>query len=329
MKKLDKINILLVDDSELNNEALKELLELHGATVDTALNGQQLVDTLLAKTKEFDIVLTDVDMPVLTGIQATEIIRENDDFESLPIVAITGNAKPENQWACFKAGMNGHIAKPIDLHKLCELILTLLSSKELGNVHESIPAQPNNGKGLKQQILERFDNNVELIERLLALYEEEFDKQLKCLKKAKDLQSTRSILHAIKGISATMGMVDVLAQVNSIAASELHNELPRSKMVEKIQTLSKVNAENVSLLKSMLKLSDYNAMSSKLVLDDSVLTQDECKEIKLMLKQNDLSVISYIKKIRNQRPDNAFIEQLFLYADQLRFKKALSLIDPE
>ncbi|RLJ40068.1 hybrid sensor histidine kinase/response regulator [Acidovorax sp. 106] len=113
--------ILLVDDNDLNQQVGADLLTDAGLVVDVADNGQIALDKL-AQTA-YDAVLMDMQMPVMDGLTATRLLRENPAWAQLPVLAMTANAMSADREKCLQAGMNGHIAKPIDPD---ELFATLL-----------------------------------------------------------------------------------------------------------------------------------------------------------------------------------------------------------
>lgn len=327
MNKLKSINILIADDSTLNNQALKELLELQGASVESVENGQLLVERLCSHPEKFDIVLTDIDMPVLDGIKATKKVRQHDNLSALPIVAITGNTKPESQWRCFKAGMNGHVTKPIDLKKLCALITHLCaplpsSAKDTS----SISLDTQNQESLRHRILNRFDHNEELIVKMLEVYELEFDKQFNALKNTQSETSIQSILHAMKGISGTIGAEDVFLQVNHISSSLENDEVDLADLPHLIQRLKESNDKNLSELNTLFNVRASDKMMSCAEQTKQVLTEKTCTKIKSMLEENDLSVIAVVSKIKERHPSSKFVRQLYDYANQLRFTEALSML---
>lgn len=104
--------ILLVEDNEINQEIARDLLEDAGLKVDTANNGSIAIDML--RLKAYDAVLMDVQMPVMDGLTATREIRRIPQFLSLPIIAMTANAMPQDRVHCIEAGMSDYLSKPID-----------------------------------------------------------------------------------------------------------------------------------------------------------------------------------------------------------------------
>lgn len=122
--------ILLAEDNELNQEIAVEILNEAGFDVEVADNGQIAVD-MLKKSEPgyYRLILMDVQMPVMNGYEATKTIRklENTELASIPILAMTANAFEEDKQTALASGMNGHIAKPIDISKLFESMDKILS----------------------------------------------------------------------------------------------------------------------------------------------------------------------------------------------------------
>ena len=119
------VRILLVEDNELNMEIAKTILEQNGAIVCCATDGLKAVNSIKNnKPNSFDVVLMDIMMPELNGYEATQEIRKLDreDAKIIPIIAMTANAFDEDKKKAIAAGMNGHVAKPIDFNALKEEI---------------------------------------------------------------------------------------------------------------------------------------------------------------------------------------------------------------
>lgn len=119
------LSLLLVEDNELNAEIARTLLEDKGAKVTCVENGKQAVDIFRDSQKgSFDAILMDVMMPVMDGLEATRQIRrmERPDAKTIPIIAMTANAFTEDARKCLDAGMNAHLAKPLDIEKVITTI---------------------------------------------------------------------------------------------------------------------------------------------------------------------------------------------------------------
>ena len=127
--KIDGLNLLLVEDNELNAEIAETLLSDEGAAVTVAKDGSQAVNIFKEKPEgSFDAILMDIMMPVMDGLTATKKIRtlNHPDAKKIPIIAMTANAFKEDKEKCLAAGMNAHLAKPIEIENvkkvLCEQI---------------------------------------------------------------------------------------------------------------------------------------------------------------------------------------------------------------
>ena len=122
---LKGVRILLVEDNELNMDIAKTILTQNGAIVCSATDGKKAVESIVNnKPNSFDVVLMDIMMPELNGYEATQEIRKLDreDAKIIPIIAMTANAFDEDKKKAIAAGMNGHVAKPIDFNLLKEEI---------------------------------------------------------------------------------------------------------------------------------------------------------------------------------------------------------------
>ncbi len=125
-ERLQGMNILVAEDNDINWEIAEEILGMYGVTTTRAENGQECVDILRnSRDKEYDMVLMDIRMPILDGYGATQVIRESarEYVRNIPIVAMTADAFSDDILKCMEIGMNGHLAKPINIKNL----LTVLS----------------------------------------------------------------------------------------------------------------------------------------------------------------------------------------------------------
>ncbi|MBR0288308.1 MAG: response regulator, partial [Selenomonadaceae bacterium] len=124
-----KLKLLLVEDNEVNREIASLILTEFGFGLDTAENGKIAVDKVAAsKPGEYDAILMDVQMPIMNGYEATKKIRElpNPKLAQIPIIAMTANAFTEDIQTAKDAGMNSHIAKPLDIEKMIETLTEVL-----------------------------------------------------------------------------------------------------------------------------------------------------------------------------------------------------------
>ncbi len=122
---LGKCRVLAAEDNALNAEILQFILEDAGAKVVMTENGREAVEAYAASAPgSFDFILMDIMMPEMNGYEAAEAIRglSREDAKNVPIIALTANAYTEDKQKAMKAGMNDHIAKPVDMEKLLKTL---------------------------------------------------------------------------------------------------------------------------------------------------------------------------------------------------------------
>ena len=122
---LEGMKILVAEDNEINAEILQELLDIEGATCDIANDGKAVLEKFKAsKVGQYDFIFMDIQMPIMNGYEATRAIRDcsHPEAKSIPIIAMTANAFDDDVKMALDCGMNAHLAKPIDMDKLKQII---------------------------------------------------------------------------------------------------------------------------------------------------------------------------------------------------------------
>jgi len=122
-------HILLVEDEPINQEVSRGLLEEVGLSIELAEDGR--VAVAMAQSGNYDLILMDMQMPKMNGIEATRAIRTLPGYATTPILAMTANAFDEDRQTCLAAGMNDHIGKPVDPEKLYETLLKWLPGSDV------------------------------------------------------------------------------------------------------------------------------------------------------------------------------------------------------
>ena len=120
--RLSGAHLLVVDDSAMNRDLVERALALEGASATLATDGQQAVQILRNRPRDFDAVLMDVQMPVMDGLTATRLIRSELDLTDLPIIAFTAGVRDEQQTVARAAGANDVLAKPMDLDQMAVIL---------------------------------------------------------------------------------------------------------------------------------------------------------------------------------------------------------------
>ncbi|MEZ5874772.1 MAG: PAS domain-containing protein [Hyphomicrobiales bacterium] len=204
--------ILLVEDNEINQEVALGQLEDAGAFVDLASNGEEAIRMI--EKNEYDVVLMDMQMPVMDGVAATRILRSDRRFVDLPIVAMTANALASDRELCLEVGMNDHVAKPIDPHQLFGVLLRWI--RKDGPDGKAAPAKRKAAKSIGVDIpgvdaglgLKRTGGNADryiaLLRKLAATQAGTADSIRRALATGDDATAER-LAHSLKGAAGTLG----------------------------------------------------------------------------------------------------------------------------
>jgi len=210
--------ILLVEDNELNREVALGLLDDARLLIDTAENGAMAVE--MVGKQNYELVLMDMQMPVMDGIAATRAIRANPQFGSLPIIAMTANAMASDRERCVEAGMNDHLAKPIDPDQLFGALLRWIKPRdraaEARNVPEDRPVSeaPSGTAPLEiagidtKTALKRTGGNPKRYASLLERFadsESQVVSEIRRALAANDTSTARRLAHSLKGAAGNLG----------------------------------------------------------------------------------------------------------------------------
>jgi signal transduction histidine kinase/DNA-binding NarL/FixJ family response regulator len=222
-------HVLLVEDNPINQEVARELLLLEGLKVDTATTGRQAID--LALTRPYDLVLMDLQMPEMDGIEATLALRSHPQLAALPIVAMTANATLQDRERCLSAGMNDFLGKPFEPVELLLLLRRWLPHAaaaappiaptsphaDLGELQHLIPDM-NLAQGLR-----RLMDKPQRYRRALHDFVGLFGGHVQGPNpgwQALDLDPLKHLVHDIRGTAATLGL-STLAELGKALESQL------------------------------------------------------------------------------------------------------------
>ncbi|MDN2697733.1 PAS domain-containing protein [Janthinobacterium sp. SUN073] len=221
---LEGMRVLLVEDNEINQEVAQYILLHSGARVAMAANGQLAVDLLTSTPHAWDVVLMDLQMPVMNGYDATLAIRAL-GLPDLPIIAMTANAMHEDRLRAIASGMNAHVAKPIDVDDMIETLTRLVPAPLGGSGsggtsavpagHAVVPMRevPATVAGIDlAAALQRFGGDYGAFLALLKRFENsqgDAVEETRRLLAAGQTQQAAQLLHRVCGVAANLGATHV------------------------------------------------------------------------------------------------------------------------
>ncbi len=253
-------HILLVEDNSINQDLVGQLMQSIGMRVSFAPNGQRAVD--MVRSTSYDLILMDIQMPVMDGLQATKVIRRLPDRENLPILALTANAFSEDRLKSIQAGMNGHVGKPLEPEKLfANLIKWIPPRTDIADMtpwpivgaddrsaEEEILVALQAVPGLDTDVgLRYLRNNVPQYIRLLRTFVEQHGDDATLLSQqaaADDFEAVRHTAHTLKGVAGTLGVISIQApafELEKVAkqatdTNQLHHNL--DMLVEELKKIA-------------------------------------------------------------------------------------------
>ena len=251
-------NILLVEDNEINQLVAKDILEEVGVNVSIASNGYEAIN--LTNIHKFDVVLMDVQMPIMDGYEATKIIRKTYSNSQLPIIAMTASALKGDRELSIKSGMNDYISKPIDSEVLFETLVKWLNVKSIKSNEDSIKEIP--VLDIEKTLL-RLCNKQDFYKKLLKIYEDNYRnlvKELSDLISNKQYDETKRFIHSLKSVTGNIGATKFN---NFIIGFEKQYETYGEEVID--ENLRIFDLLNEELLKHIIKFTSLDESKEKFI----------------------------------------------------------------
>lgn len=316
---LEGSTILLVEDNILNQKIITGILKSSGINIDIASNGVECIEKFKSKGSIYELILMDIQMPLMNGYEATKLIRDID--KNVPIISFSADTSEEDELYSKILGMNDSLTKPIDTEKLCAILLKYIPKKmEIKNNNmnfeeETIPQlEYLNIKKVVPSTLSSFS-----FYKCIAL---RFLEQYKNLKLNPELESFNETIYTLKGLSGTLGAEQLF---------EVITKLERNQSEELLNLFHKI----LELVCNEIRINFYNDENLVLCELKREISQEELKnlfeELKEVLKTKrpktiHLVLVKFKEIVLNEDMDKLF-SQVVKYFQEYEFDLAIKLID--
>ena len=340
IQKFTESSILVVEDNEINRLVVKDILKNTGFNVEEAENGREAIKKIHAN--KYDLVLMDIQMPILDGYESTKLIRQEFSKEQLPIIALTADAVVETRNKVFDIGMNDYLSKPIDINKLYEKLIKWLKIKGVLNM-------PNNNDGdekvidVLQNILNDFNveksiknvgNNLRFYVKLLKKYVMETSNLVEELNQSyynKEYDRLQFIVHSQKSVSSYIGAKNLsilFAETEKLLESCADSIKIKSKLNELKTALNNVHNQ-IGILNSKFA-NDYLHSSEGDDKKNIKQSYDDLRKIINLINVDNLKVLDLINAHKNKIDNKNIIGMFDLvdeYIRQNEYKKAKTICE--
>jgi polar amino acid transport system substrate-binding protein len=350
--------LLLVEDNYINQQVALEILTSAGIEVVVVNNGIEGVEAV--EHDQFDVVLMDIQMPEMDGFEATKLIRKNERFKQLPIIAMTANAMKGDREKCIAAGMNDYISKPIDTIQLFTCLRSWINNpaqaaerRDLSEKRQETPAQSQTSLGDRKDLFEdrrtrlpdslpginisecmsRLGGNRALIVTLLKDFlakNKNIIKDIQNRLDAGDYETAERLVHTLKGVSGNIGAERVFEN-----AKELNNAI-RDRTAQLLPAL--LDATDDALIEVLQGLEKELGVEGESAGGEpktgngpgSKDLPSVIKTLQQALKENDFESEKIFTSIKNQLVESGCrkeAEEITTLLDDFNFKAASQILD--
>jgi len=331
--RLQGLRVLLVEDNEINQEVARYLLMHAGALVDVLDNGQLAVDRLASQPSRYDVVLMDVQMPVLNGYDATAAIRAM-GLSDLPVIAMTANVMDEDRRRAAEAGMSAHLAKPIDVDELISTLCAAaphavaapVSAGAAAGAHQA--AQPPLPGIDLDAALQRMGGNYDALISLLKRFAQSHGgavDEVRALLATGQRPAARQLLHRLRGVAANLGAA-TLAQLTAKAEAELHPDRATPDDAPSLRQALAALEQAIVLLLDGIRASTPAPSATPAGPTAHDLPQ-RLAELQELLQNNNLKALAQFQTLRAALPATPSSQALADAVETLNFKEAERLVE--
>lgn len=336
-RSLQGLQLLVTEDHPINRQIAREILEAVGVQVETANNGREAVAAIHDHGDRIDLILMDIQMPIMDGYEATREIRRRYSRNRLPIIAMTAHALTEERERCLSSGMNEHLAKPIAVEKLYELLARLTgripgapAADETGTeLPEGPPDQlPEQLPGITvEAALKRVNGNTRLLKQLIRMFAQEHQAmpaEVRQLMADNDLPSAARLVHGLKGVAGNLA-----AERLHIAAANLEAALKKQDPKAAAALLPLLEAALQEICSTAALLDEPDMVSGGSNAGSPAEIAALLGELQHLLEIHSLDISTPLNRLRDLLPSESDRPQLAALADaaqRLDYQQALMLL---
>ncbi len=327
-------HVLVVEDNEINQELALELLVSNGLSVEVAGNGQVALDML--EQNRYDGVLMDCQMPVMDGYAATRAIRQRPGLEQLPVIAMTANAMSGDREKVLEAGMNDHIAKPVNVRDMFSTMAKWIRPSGIGPdkvvvddaVQVAAEADIPNLKGINTRVgLAIVQGNVSLYRKLLGKFRDsQSDFVSRFQATVEDATECERLAHTLKGVAGSIGAGGVQAE-----ASALEQACREQQGRDVIgQCLDRVANELAVIIPSLSTLPGAGTGSPDTALLNDIDWPVVVAKLRASLKASDMDAVELARKLEQSLTDTGkkeLVRRLIDAIEDYEFAAAQRLLE--
>jgi CheY-like chemotaxis protein len=321
--RLQGMRLLVVEDNLINQQVARELLKAEGALVEMADNGALGVQAVANAATPFDVVLMDLQMPVMDGYGATHAIRHELRMKDLPIIAMTANAMASDREACLAAGMNDHVGKPFDLNHLVRVLSRYIRhdpqpacATAVESALAPVVRQAAASAGVDlEAALQRLGGNQDIYQNMLRSFVGHLattPKQLLEAVAAGDDATAKRLLHTLKGLAATMGagaLAQVAAQAEKAMAQSHTSEQARAAVQPVYEAIASAGQGLVELVLALQPDPARRAPQDSAVAPDTAAAASALEALAKLLQASDMQAMQEMAELQ-KRHGAALGEQL-------------------
>ena len=312
--------VLLAEDNEINQQVAKEILEQAGLEVSIANNGKEAVE--MVRAANFDMVLMDLQMPVMGGFEATREIRRDERFKDLPIIAMTAHAMAGDHEKSLEAGMNDHVTKPIDPDQLLSTLIKWIKpgEREISEgVSEILIGKngvtdilPTELPGISMASgLGRVGGNKQLYTKLLCKFkdgQENAVEQIETALQSGDVETAARLAHNIKGVSGNLGADNLYQAAANLEKAIKEGENP-DLVVAEFDSQLKVVMDGIRVVEERLAIQQRSEDFGPEVRVDKEAVKTLLQEIAQLLESDLTEAVNRLEVLKGHLVNSSVKEE--------------------